>query len=281
MKNLLLILITFISFQSFAQLNLKFDKRYAECEDQWIAYPMRTDSSYNYGFIYIDSQAGFTYNNEGTFKVKKDGTLEIKKIKDANVKVRLEPNKVKVAFIPSELFKALEIEETPDWLSHYKTDLNTAARNYRWGYTYNAWNECQQAIPFLLKSREMDPNFAGLSVELAFSYNCLKEYDKAVTILEEELKTNPNDAYVVKEYIYSTTKTKDIEKAEFQYNQSLKTITDNPYKAENCFNILQYHYNQTDKKNFSKWYKELQKSKDRHPTIDKYAEIFKKDINEK
>lgn len=242
---------------------------------------MNKDSSYNYGFIYIDSEAGLTYNDEGTFKAKKDGTFEIKKIKEANIKLRLEPNNVKVAIIPSDLFKALEIEETPDWLKFYKKDLNTVARNYKWGFTYNAWNECQRAIPFLLKAKEMEANFEGLSVELAFSYNCLKEYDKAITVLEEELKKNPNDAYVVKEYIYSTTKTKDIEKAESQYYKAVTTITDNPYKAENCFNIMQYHYNQSDKKNFNKWYKELQKSPKRHPTIDKYAEIFKKDINSK
>lgn len=276
--KILLILLSFLTFQSFAQLNLKFDKPFVQCEDQWVAFPSSEDGSHRYGFIYIDPQAGLTFNNEGIFKVEEDGTVETHKIKDSNIKVRLEPNEIKVAIIPASLYAALEIEETPDWLKHYKTDIHTVDRNYKWGYRYNGWGECQRALPFLLKAKSIDPNYEGLGVEIAYSYNCMKEYTKAIDILKAEIQKHPQDAYVIKEYIYSISKTKDVSKAEKKYFESLKTIENNPYNAENCFNILQFHYNQQDKKNVNKWYKELKKWPNNNKLIDQYAEIFKDNL---
>src|ERR1700757_2252699 len=83
-----------------AQGNLNFNKRFVQCEDKWVSFKINEDSTYTYGFIYIDDQAGLTFNNEGTFKFKPNGTIEIKKISDTNIKLRLQPNNVQVAIIP-------------------------------------------------------------------------------------------------------------------------------------------------------------------------------------
>ena len=278
MKKIILILVTFISFQLQAQLELDFNKRFVESEDKWVAFQMNDDSTYNYGFIYIDAQAGLTLNSEGTFKPLDDGSFEVKKIKETNIKVRLEPNNVKVAIIPNDLFQSLEIPESPEWLKHYKTDVNTVERQYKWGYMYNGWGECKKALPFLLKAKTIDPNFKGLIVELAYSYNCIKEYSKAIEILEEEIKKKPEDAYINKEFIYSFSKTNAIEKAVNQYYKSIKEIDDNSYNAENCFNIMQFYYKKKDKKNFNKWYKELKKWPNNNKQIDKYADLYKKEL---
>lgn len=279
MNKIILIVLTIISFQLQAQVELNFDKRFVECEDKWVAFQMNDDSTFNFGFIYIDSQAGLTFNSEGTFKYIDDGSFEINKIKESNIKARLEPNNVKVAIIPTDLFQALEIPKIPEWLKHYKTDLNTVERQYKWGFMYNGWDECQKALPFLLKARTIDPDFKGLTVEIAYSYNCLKEYSKAIEMLEEEIIKLPKDAYLNKEFIYTISKTDDIEKATTQYYKSIKEITDNPYNAENCFNIMQFYYKQKDKKNFNKWYKELKKWPNENKQIEKYANLFKKELN--
>ena len=278
MKKIILILVTFISFQLQAQLELDFNKRFVESEDKWVAFQMNDDSTYNYGFIYIDAQAGLTLNSEGTFKPLDDGSFEVKKIKETNIKARLEPNNVKVAIIPNDLFQSLEIPESPEWLKYYKTDVNTVERQYKWGYMYNGWGECKKALPFLLKAKTIDPNFKGLIVELAYSYNCIKEYSKAIEILEEEIKKKPEDAYINKEFIYSVSKTNAIEKAVNQYYKSIKEIDDNSYNAENCFNIMQFYYKKKDKKNFNKWYKELKKWPNNNKQIDKYADLYKKEL---
>ena len=71
-----------------------------ESEDRWVAFQMDKDSSYIYGFIYIDAQAELTFNYEGNFRISEAGSFIPKKIDSTNFKVRLEPNNVKVAFIP-------------------------------------------------------------------------------------------------------------------------------------------------------------------------------------
>ncbi|MES2574633.1 MAG: tetratricopeptide repeat protein [Bacteroidota bacterium] len=278
MKRILFTILALLAFKVQAQLNLKFDKRFVECEDKWVTFTKSEDGTYLYGFIYIDTQAGLTFNNEGTFKQNANGTFEINKIEGKSIKTRLEPNNVQVAVIPENLFKDLQIEATPEWLKIYKRDENTVNRQYRWGFMYNGWNECAKALPFLLKANELDPNYEGLAVEIAYSYNCLGEYDKAVKILEEAIKRNPTDAYVIKEYIYCLTKINGIEKATKEFYKSTKILKEDTYNAENCYNIMQYYYNQKDSKNFKVWYKELKKWPNQNEEITKYAEAMKSEL---
>lgn len=278
MKYIFIIAILF-AIKLNAQSNLNFDKRFVQSEDKWVAFKPDKDSSYAYGFIYIDEQAGLTLNYEGSFKVLPTGEFVPKKPDSTNIKVRLQPNNVLVAFIPDDKFQELKISPIPDWLKYYKTDATSIERLYRWGYMYNGWDECAKALTYLEKAEKINPKYKGLAVELSFSYNCLKQYDKAELILEEEIKANPNDAYVNKEYIYTLAKNNKIDKAVNQFETSLKTLKDNQYNAENCFNILQYYYYQKDKTNFNKWYKILQKQPNENKMITKYANNMKAGIN--
>ncbi|RZK56819.1 MAG: hypothetical protein EOO87_04500 [Pedobacter sp.] len=278
MKYILLIL-TLTATNLKAQTNLKFDKRFVQSEDKWVAFEMDKDSSYAYGFIYIDAQAGLTLNYEGNFKISQTGVYIPKKLDSTNMKVRLEPNNVRVAFIPDNKFEELKISAVPDWLKYYKTDTATVERLYRWGFMYNGWDECAKALTYLEKAEKINPRYKGLAVELSFSYNCLKQYDKAELILEEEIKTSSADAYVNKEYIYTLTKNSKIDKAVNRFEASIKTIKDNQYNAENCFNILQYYYKRKDKVNFNNWYSRLQNQPNQNKMITQYADNMKADIN--
>jgi tetratricopeptide (TPR) repeat protein len=278
MKYLLIILILTVTNLK-AQTSLKYDKRFVESEDKWVAFEMDKDSSYAYGYIYIDAQAGLTLNYEGNFKITQTGAYVPKKLDSTNMKVRLQPNNVRVAFIPDNKFNELKISAIPEWLKYYKTDTASVERLYRWGYMYNGWDECAKALTYLEKAEKLNPKYKGLAVELSFSYNCLKQYDKAELILEEEIKTNSSDAYVNKEYIYTLTKNTNIDKAVKQFEISIKTLKDNQYNAENCYNILQYYYNQKDKVNFNKWYDMLQKQPNENKMLTKYADNMKTEIN--
>lgn len=275
----LLLLIVFVTTKLSAQTELNFDKRFVESEDKWVAFQKNEDDAYPFGFIYIDSEAGLTLNYEGTFTISKTGEFISKKLDSTNMKVRLEPNNVLVAFIPENKFKELKIDSIPEWLKYYKTDENSIERLYRWGYMYNGWNECAKALTYLEKAEKINPKFKGLAVELAFSYNCLNQYDNAEKILEEDIKTNSSDAYVSKEYIYTLTKNNKIDKAIQQYNSAKTTIKDKQYDAENCYNILQYYYFQKDKENFNKWYNELSKLDIKNKMIRDYADRMNKDLN--
>jgi tetratricopeptide (TPR) repeat protein len=275
----LIILFSLLTINVSAQIKLSFDKRFVECEDRWVAFRMNEDSTYTFGFIYIDAQAGLTLNREGNFKFNSDNSLKVERLTETNIKVRLQPNNVKVALIPETMYKDLKIDNLPEWLKYYKTDTGSVERLYKWGYMYNGWDECSKALTYLLKAKAIDPNYEGLNVELAFSYNCLKEYDKAEQILEEELKSNSANAYVNKEYIYAVSKTENIDKATKQYLKSLETIKDKTYNAENCFNIMQFFYKKKDTDNFNFWYKELKKCSNDNKMIKEYADKMKADIN--
>src|SRR5689334_22690363 len=111
----LFILLLFFSAATHAQDVLKFDKRFVESEDNWVAFQKDSSNVYMYGFIYIDAQAGLTLNYEGTFTINGTGDFVPKKIDSASFKVRLKPNNVLVAFIPESKFEELRIPVTPEW----------------------------------------------------------------------------------------------------------------------------------------------------------------------
>lgn len=273
---------TLITINLNAQSILNFDKRFVESEDKWVAFQKNKDNVYVFGFIYIDPEAGLTFNYEGDFEISSDGKfIPIEQDSAFSVKIRLQPNNVLVAFIPEDKFSELKIEPIPEWLKYYKIDENSIERLFRWGFLYNSWRECEKALTFLEKANKINPKFKGLAVELAYSYNCLNRFDEAASILEEELKTNKSDAYVSKEYIYTFSKNGNIDKAIKQYKTAKRSIKDKIYDEENCFNIMQYFYIQGDKKNFNIWYKELFKMDVKNEVIKKYANGMKEHLNSK
>lgn len=249
-------LLLFLSVGSsvYAQADgLVYDKRFVECEDRWVAFQKGRDSTHAFGFIYVDAQAGLTFNYEGSFTVGPDGKFIAKKMEDSQYKVRLQPNKVLVAFIPENRFAELRIQAVPDWLRYYKTDTSSVAHFYRWGFMYNGWGECAKALEFLKKAEAMDADFKGLAVELAYSYNCLNNFEKAIAVLQRALKATPTDAYVNKELVFAYAQSGDTEKAAAACEQAMKVCEDKTYDGENCYNVLHGYYLKKDKAGFSKW----------------------------
>lgn len=262
MKNVIILFI-FFTMSLNAQSLLKFDKRSVQCEDKWVATQMEKDSTYTFGFIYIDSQAGLTLNYEGKFKIDKKGNFN--RLEDeldsklGFMKIRLQPNRVLFAEIPESKFKELKIEETPSWLATYKTDENTIERLYRWGYMYNGWDECSKALTFLEKAEKINPKFKGLQTELAFSYNALEKYDKAETALKKALEYNPNDCYTYKELAYTYTKQVKLEKVSDVYNTMSEICKENKFIQETAYNLAYEYFKIKDKAKFKKWKIETEK----------------------
>lgn len=249
----LLILLTLICSQTFAQTNFKFDKRFVESEDRWVMFPMEKDSSYIYGFIYIDEQAGLTLNYEGRFKVMSNGRFSSEKLDSTSLKIRLQPNNVKVAFIPEDKYEDLKITATPDWLKYYKIDTNSVKRLYHWGFMYNGWDMCAKALTYLERAQKIDPDYNGLGVELAFSYNCLEQYDKAIAALKNVIKDNSKDPYPYKELVFALVKSGDLEQAAKICTKAIAVCEDQTYNGEMCYNLLHEYFIKKDKTNFDQW----------------------------
>lgn len=224
-----------------------------ESENKWVAIRTDKDTVMNFGFIYMDGSAGLTLNYEGSFTISKDGKFIRKPFVNALVKLRLQPNNVKVAFIPSTKFSELGITEYPDWLKFYRGDTTSISHLYRWGFLYNGYNECAKALTYLERAQKINPKFKGLEVELAFSYNCLNKFDKAISILTGAIETNPTDAYFYKELSYAQIHLKQFDEAIETCKKAVSLCTDTQYHTEMCYNLLHELYLSKDKKRFNEW----------------------------
>lgn len=257
MKINLFLLFFLAPIYTFAQDALAFNKKFVQSEDRWVAFQADYTGSYNFGFIYIDSEAGLTLDYSGSFTIDSNGKFNFKKLDiDGSMKYRLELNNVMVAFVPDAKLSELGVEKVPSWLKHYKEGENTAERQYKWGYMYNGWGECEKALEFLNKAYKINPNYEGLKVELAFSNNCIGDYKKAITFLMSSLKKETVTSYIIKELIFAQAHNGDAKDAENTFKLFDSKIADKTYVAENAYNILQSYYKKKDVANFNRWLKE-------------------------
>jgi len=238
---------------------LEFNKRFVQSEDKWVAFQPGDDGIHEFGFIYIDAQAGLTLQHEGNFTILPSGALAVKRLDSVNMKVRLEANQVKVAWIPESKFRELGIMAIPDWLKYYKTDTNSVARLHKWGFMYNGWGECAKALDYLERAQKINPDFEGLGVELAYSYNCLEQYEKAITVLQKALTAAPTDAYTNKELVYALLKSGQLDKAAVACKNAITVCTDSQFNMENCYNLLHSFFLKKDKEQFNAWKAETRK----------------------
>ncbi len=274
-----LAIVLLLSFQvSFAQEKLTFDQLFINCIDKWVVFPMDKDSTWPFGFVYFDTQAGLTLQLEGKYRVDETGKYKAEKVANAMYKYRLRPTGTMVALLPEERFKELEVEERPDWLSIYNLDSSSARRLYSLGFAHNAWNECQKALAYLEATRAIDPKFKGLDVEQAFSHNCLGQYDKAIALLKKAVADDPQDPYINKEYIYSLLKSGDLEKALEVCKEAIKNLSDTRYHGENTYNLLYSFYEKKDKKNFKDWIGETRKWNKDNEKLMKSMDLMEKQM---
>lgn len=168
-----LIFITNIGFSQKNLSELKFDTKYFNVVDKWVVFPKKdTDSTYAYGFIYLDNAAGFTFNYETKFQIIEQELINIKR--DSTVgfmKYRLEPNTSLVSVLTENQITALNLPEVPEWLAIYKENSDQVDYLIHEGYHFNHVGACALALKPLLKAYEIDPHFDGLEFELAFAYN--------------------------------------------------------------------------------------------------------------
>lgn len=280
MKNIFFLL-TILTIKLSAQ-SLKFDKKNTQCEDKWIAYQMDKDSTYTFGYIYIDSQAGLTFNYEGKFKIdnnQKFNIIEtaIKKDK-VSLKARLEPNRIALAEIPESKYQELNIQKVPDWLKFYKTDENTIERLFKWGFMYNGWEECEKALTYLEKADKIDSNYKGLQTELAYSYNALEKFDKAEIALKKAITQNPKDCYSLKELAYTYNHQNKIEESIDTYNVMISICSEKNWLQETAFNIAYAYYIIKDKIKFNYWNSEARKWLKTENNITKYLDKFQTEL---
>tara|TARA_R110000823_G_scaffold138677_10_gene268322 strand:+ start:1273 stop:2010 length:738 start_codon:yes stop_codon:yes gene_type:complete len=237
---------------------------------------MDKDSTYTFGFLYIDNSAGLTFNYGGDFKINKKGDFinaesELSK-RPGFIKMRLDVSKNLVAELPEDRIKDLKIEKTPDWLSVYKQSDDSDFAMFNKGFLYNAWNECETALIYLEKLEKIDSNYEGLFPEMAFSYNHLEQYDKAEVVLNKAVEKDPKDCYTLKELAYTYKNSKKIDKSIEVYKKMSKTCKQKNFIQETAFNLACHYFNEKDKKNFYKWKDEAKNWSESKNQYDKYLD---------
>lgn len=277
MKNILFAFFLLISIKSSAQLT--FDKKILDCENKWVAFPEEYGGLYKYGFIYVDSQTGLTFEYRGNLKIDSNGKIKaFPNEENSVIKMPINPSKMLIALIPEANFEQLKISKNPASLSFNKLKEGSIEQLYSWGSIYNAWGEYQKGMELLEKASKINSEYKGLDVQLAYSYNRLTQFKKAIELLKKALAVNPTDAFLNKEYIFALVNNQQLEAAIDRYKNSLEVCPDKTYIAESAFYILQGYFYKIDKKNFDKWLAQTEIVMSSNEQIKKIVEQMKIDM---
>lgn len=258
----LLILILLISCQFYAQQTnekLKFTTRYFDAVEKWVAFQKRdSDSTYAYGFLYIDTEAGFTLDYKSDFSLKNGKLTDPNsgKPKENFMKVRLQNNTANVYILTDEDRSDLSLPKEPEWFKFYKaTDSTKVAHLTKLGYHYNHVGASHNALQPLNEAYAMDPHYGNLEFELAYAYNALKRYNEAITVLMKAIEHNASNFYFYRELGYSYHNTNRIDEAEATYIKGIE-ISDNDFeKSEMAVNMAQAYFKRKNRKKFDEWAK--------------------------
>lgn len=289
MKKIIPFLITlFVTTIGSSQNNtstnqLKFETIYYDAIYKWVAFPKaETDSTYVYGYIYLDMQAGLTFNHEGTFHVDKTGKLVSSK-KDSNsmIKMRLGNTTKNVAVLSSVQIKELGVLPIPDWLKNYKKPIDDAESLTRTGYHLNAVGGSKKALEFLLKAYKKSPHHKGLEFELGFAYNALGQYEKAIEILNKATTHDPKNALLYKEFGYAYLNLHKLPEAEAIYKRGVEIATDKELGCEMAINMANYYFIQKSKDKFNEWANLVKQNASPNSQYIKYIEYFEKEWESK
>ena len=242
-----------------ADTSLRFDQRYTQCERKWVAFPKRgANQTYSYGLIYIDTQAGFTFQVKGNFNIDKSGRYiaDTTFLANTSMKVRLTRNTVPVALLPPAHFAELYIKPQPDWLKGYYSYTDTLAHNFRWGFIYNDLNQSDTALVYLNKVYAVQPHYKGLEFEMIFAHNALNDYDGAIKIITSALDADALNPTFYRELGYAYMKEKIYFKAIYAYKTGITLCTsesETDAKAEMAINLAEVYKSIGSDDQFKTW----------------------------
>ncbi|WP_143956562.1 tetratricopeptide repeat protein [Robertkochia solimangrovi] len=234
---------------------LKFTTKYYEAVDKWVALPPGdTDSTYHYGFIYIDDEAGFTYHIGSEFYID-DSNHYVSQEADTtfHAKYRIDPNWTLVTIIPDDIRSELNLPEEPEWLKYYKEESESTSYLKNIGYHYNHAGASALALSPLLKAYAQEPHFKGLEFELSYAYNALGDYENAIKVLEMAIENDPANFFFYRELGFAFKNMNQIDMAESTYKKGIE-LSDNDFeKSEMAVNMAQSYYQVRNKEKFDEW----------------------------
>jgi hypothetical protein len=257
---------------------LDFSTKFTRCVNHWVAFPRKpTQNDYSYGFIYLDEQAGLTFQMAGKFRIENSNRFV--KIsneefdKKYNIKVRIEGNRF-AAILPSEAITRLGLPERPDWLKYYDDGKNSPYHRMRLGFWLNELGDNQQALTLLESAYKDQPTTEGLGLELAYAYNALRQFDKSIPVLSAALKSKPKDVLLGNELAYANLHKGNYKEAIELYLQFIPLCPDSRMvqKSEMALNLAQAYRHAGADQEQQKW---MEKAKAWAPEGSAVSNYFK------
>lgn len=287
MKKLFIICLSILLFNNTnAQENseLKFETNFYDAVNKWVVLPKKsTDTTYTYGFIYMDISAGITFHLGGSFFIDKNN----KYIGDAEpghqmTKKRLDnPNIVKMAVLNNKKMAELNLTKEPDWLVHYKFSEDSVENLKQLGYHFNHVGACEKALLYLNKAYKKEPHYKGLEFEIAYAHNHLGQYDKSIPILEKALKNDSKNYSFYRELGYAYSKLNKLDMAEKTYKKGISLSDSNFEKSEMAVNMAQGYFLIKNKAKFDEWAKITKTYAEKGSQYAQYIDFFEKEWNSK
>ncbi len=275
MKKLTLILFLFSKFCFGQNQDLIFTTRYYDGVDKWVAFnKINDDSNYTVGFLYIDEEAGFTFDYESPFIIRNNKLEKLPKIMDGSIKYRLTEKTAPIAILSEEQIKQLDLPKEPDWLKYYKINENENSYLVKIGYLYNKVGASHNAIGPLLKVYEKEPHFQGLEFELAYAYNATKNFDEAISVLNKAIKNEPKNSLYYRELGFALKNQNKLDDAEKTYLKGIKLSKDKSQKAEMAINMAQSYFIAKNKQKFDEWAKLTKKYSEKSSRFCQYIDYL-------
>lgn len=259
--------------------DLVFGTKYYNAVDKWVAFPKdQADTTYMFGFIYIDSEAGFTFDLGARFQVTENGLVKLPRIEDVSMKARLTRNTSLVAVLSDEQLVELELPAEPEWLHFYKANADTPEYMRDMGFHCNAAGASERALPFLTQAYALNPKLDGLAFELAYAYNATGRFKEAIPVLEKAIEHDPKNAFFYREQGFAFKNLGQLEAAEQSYNVGMKLTKDKQQKAEMAINMAQAYAQQKDVNKFNEWAKLTRKYSEKGSRFLQYIDAWEKEL---
>ena len=278
----LLMLFTF-SYAQKEKEPFKFDKKYYQAYNNWVVLPKKaTDSTYTFGFIYLDRTAGFTFQVYPKIKVKSNKLYLLKDTvinRLTAVKHRLDGRykSVNWAILTDPQISDLGLPKQPDWLSIYYKGKEDVSFLKAMGYQLNHIGLSKEAIPYLLKVFKINSKHEGVYFELAYAYNATGKFKDAENVLKEAIKFDKNNILFYKELMYAQMKIKNISDAEKTTLKGFKIKGSDAIKAEMAFNLTANFYNNKKNDKFKKWLAFMKQYDAKDQKFKQYVAAFEKE----
>jgi tetratricopeptide (TPR) repeat protein len=240
---------------------LSYDAHMSDCENRWVAlYHKDDDSSYTYGFVYIDSEAGFTLHYVGRFTIDSDGNYHVAPNPISPDKmtliIRLEQNGI-AALLPARGLSQLDLPEKPDWLKSYEDRADPITHKVNWGSIYNGIGDSRRALDFLEAAYREKPDAPKVVFELAYAYNALQRPEDAIRVSKDEFRKNPKDELLCRELAFAYLHLNSYKDAVDQYKSCIALCDDSDSgraeKSELAMNLSAAFGQLGDAQNRGRW----------------------------